>query len=251
MNKDILNHPLIAERYFFPRAAHLQEPRRVDAVDAELGCFYHEVSSEAKTLVHFHGNGEIIHDYLCDFVERIGGMGLNCFLAEYRGYGSSTGRPELGKMLDDVEAIIRGIGQPPENLVLFGRSVGSIFAIHAVQLFPGIAGMIIESGIADPLERLLLRVHPEELSVSFAELESAVKARLNHQEKLSQYKGPVLIMHTRFDGLVDVDNAARLYEWASGPKKLRIFEDGDHNSIMFMNSRDYFLEVEEFLRSRF
>jgi hypothetical protein len=175
------------------------------------------------------------------------GMGFNCFLAEFRGYGMSTGMPALGKMLCDVEKIIRAIDQPPENLVLFGRSVGSIHAIHGISLFPRVAGLIIESGIADPLERLLLRVDPSELGVTLPEMEAAVAAELNHQEKLASYKGPSLIMHTRHDGLVDVSHGQRIYDWVGGPKTLKIFPQGNHNNIMFVNAREYFTLLQSFV----
>ena len=92
-------------------------------------------------------------------------MGWDLLLAEYRGYGGSTGEPLLGRMLDDVEAVLRAAG-PPERLVVFGRSVGSLFALEAVARCPGVAGLVLESAIADPLERLLLRVTPRELGVT-------------------------------------------------------------------------------------
>lgn len=249
MSGHILDHPLISERYFFPRRARIRSPFRVDCGDAELNCFFHQRSFEAKTLLHFHGNGEIVNDYFDDFVDRVDGMGFNCFLAEYRGYGMSTGSPQLQKMLEDVERILVALGQPPEKIVLFGRSVGSIFAIHGVSRFPSVSGLILESGIADPLERLLLRIHPEELGATMADLENAALQWLDHRMKLSQYRGPVLIMHSRFDGLVEADNAARLHNWAGGSKKLKIFDIGDHNSIMALNDREYFQLVENFLKS--
>src|SRR5210317_712184 len=148
--KEILNHPIISERYFFPRKATPPEPFWVECEEARLACSYHEIDATAHTIVHFHGNGEIVADYLDGFPELIGRMRCNCFLAEFRGYGGSTGTPQLGQMLDDVKQTIESIGQPVRKLVIFGRSVGSRFAIKAAELFPDIAGLILESAIADP-----------------------------------------------------------------------------------------------------
>ncbi|PLX83748.1 MAG: alpha/beta hydrolase [Desulfuromonas sp.] len=247
MSESILNHPVISERYFFPRPSQLADPFWVDCGDARLACSYHEIDPQARTVVHFHGNGEIVEDYLGDFVSLVHGMGCNLLLAELRGYGASTGRPELGRMLDDVGPTLRSLGQPPERLILFGRSVGSIFALHGVSLFPQAAGLILESGVADVLERLLLRLDPAELGVSPAELEAAVAARLDHRAKLTGYRGPSLVMHTLHDGLVDVSHGRRLHEWAAGPKTLKIFPRGNHNDIMFVNAREYFDEVAAFV----
>lgn len=181
MTNSILDHPLISQRYFFPSRVSLPDPFWIDCEGAKLACYYHRPFPNAKTLVHFHGNGEVVGDYLNDFILTIEQLGYNCLLAEYRGYGISTGSPALATMLNDVEQIIIATGQPPEQLILFGRSVGSIYAIHAASCFPSIAGLIIESGIADPLERLLLRITPQELGVDQAHLRMAVEQKLNHQ----------------------------------------------------------------------
>ena len=249
MTKDLLNHHLITERYFFPRLGDLDDPYWVDCGDARLACCYHEVDPAAKTLIHFHGNGEIVDDYLGDFVALIAHMGCNCLLAELRGYGLSSGRAELGRMLDDVVPLVESLAQPEQQLIFFGRSVGSIFAIEAAARFPGAAGLILESGVADVRERLLLRVTPTELGVTPAEFDVVVYRYLNHQQKLASYQGPVLVLHTRHDGLVDVSHGQRLYQWAAGKKRMQIFPRGNHNDIMYVNSREYFSLVSEFVRS--
>lgn len=244
---DLLDHPLIGGRYFFPRQGAFPEPFWVTCEDARLACSYHEISSAAKTLVHFHGNGEIVDDWRGDFVEQVLAMGCNCFLAELRGYGQSSGIPQLGKMLKDVPLTVEALKRAPEDLIFFGRSVGSIFALEAAARFPQAAGLVIESGVADVLERLLLRVDPFELGVGRRELEREVAGRLDHRAKIAGFGGPVLIMHTQHDGLVDVSHGRRLYDWATEPKQLKIFRHGDHNSILFENAGSYFSELRRFI----
>ena len=103
----ILDHPLVSSRYFFPRYEALPQPYWVDAADgSRLACSYHVVNPAAKTVIYFHGNGEVVADYLPSFPDWLGQVGYNVFLAEYRGYGMSTGQPALAGMLDDVSAII-------------------------------------------------------------------------------------------------------------------------------------------------
>lgn len=248
MTDDLLDHPLISQRYFFPRPSALADAFWVNAGDARLACHFHQVDPAARTLVYFHGNGEIVDDYLGDFVELIGRMGCNTFLVGYRGYGRSEGRPQLGRMLDDVLAVVRAAGEP-RRLIFFGRSVGSIFAIEAAARFPQAAGLVLESGIADVLERLLLRVDPQELGTTPEALAGAVAERLDHREKLARFPGPVLVMHARRDSLVDVSHGERLHRWAAGEKQLQIFPRGDHNSIMAVNAREYFDRLTRFVGS--
>jgi len=247
MTHDLLNEPVIAQRYFFPRPNAAPNPFMVDCGDAALACCYARPWPNALTVIHFHGNGETAADYLGPYLDAVTALGVNCLLAEYRGYGGSTGEPALGKMLDDVARIVEATGQPPERIAMFGRSVGSIFAIHGASLYPELAGLIVESGVADVLERLLMRVHPDELPGGAPALRAAVSARLDHRAKLSGYRGPFLAMHARGDSLVDVSHAERAHAWAAGPKSLRIFERGDHNTIISANQPAYFETIGEFL----
>jgi hypothetical protein len=123
MTQSILDHPLVNERYFFPRREEFKDPFWVDCGDVQLSCFYQQKYPDAKTIVFFHGNGEIVPDYLELFVPIFDQMGYNLFLAEYRGYSMSTGVPAMAAMLGDVEYIIKATGQPPEKLVLSDRSM--------------------------------------------------------------------------------------------------------------------------------
>ena len=239
----LLDHPLISSRYFFPRPCRFGAPFYVDCGDARLGCYFSHSHPGQPVIVHFHGNGETVSDYLPEFADAINALECNLLLAEYRGYGMSTSVPLLGRMLDDVESVVKAVDIPLRQLIFFGRSLGSLFAIHAISRFPDAGGLIIESGIADPLERFLLRIHPAELGVSLTEMEEEIGLRMNHRRALAAYSGPVLIMHSRCDGLIDVSHAERLAAWASGPVTLTIFERGDHNMIYEVNRREYLAEV--------
>jgi pimeloyl-ACP methyl ester carboxylesterase len=243
-----LDHPTLNRRYFFPRPAAFRDPTWIDAGDAQLACAFHQVDGADLTVVHFHGNGEVVRDWLEEGLpDRFAALGASLLLAEYRGYGLSTGEPALGRMLDDVEAVIRAADQPPERVVLFGRSVGSLFAIHGAARFPEVAGLVLESAIADPLERLLLRVDPAELDLSPEAFAAEVAARLDHRAMMAAYRGPVLVLHALFDDLVPVTHGERLAAWAGGEATTCLFRRGHHNTILSENEGAYFDAVAAFL----
>jgi hypothetical protein len=249
--KAILDHPVISERYFFPRRDRLKDPFLVPVPGGALACHYERNHPDAPTLIHFHGNGEVVSDWTGDaFVSILDGMGYNVLLAEYRGYGMSAGSPSFGAILEDTPRILEAAGTEPSRTVLFGRSVGSIPAIRGVSLCPGIGGLVLESGIADLMERLLVRLTPSELGVGEADLEKSVLSVMDHRASMRAYTGPVLVMHTLHDHLVDISHGQRLYDWAGGSrKKLVVFDRGDHNSILFANARQYFTELGSFLQT--
>ncbi len=243
-----LDHPLLAARYFYPWPNRFADPFFVEGDGFRLGCRYRRIDADAPTIVHFHGNGETVADYVGVFEERIAALGANLLLAEYRGYGMSSGEPALAAMLADVALIVTASGADPERIVFFGRSLGSLYAVHGAGLFPRAAGLILESGIADPLDRILVRVEPWQLGTDSAGLREVVDRELNQREKLASFAGRTLVMHTRNDDIVPVSHAERLYAWANEPKELLVFERGDHNTILPANVEAYFGAVGAFIR---
>ena len=242
---DLLNHPLICERYFFPRGAPPIDSHSINVPGATLACWSDRRDVRLPLLVHFHGNGELVHDWirpLGAFTERVG---FRLFLAEYRGYGASTGRPELGRLLDDVGAIAEAVGTSPERIVVMGRSVGSIFAIEWARRFPSTAGLIIESGIHDVYERLALRLAPHEVDLDA--LRQRVEARCNHGAVLGDFQSPSLFLHALNDHLVGVEHARRNHAASGERSELVVFPQGDHNSILYENQQAYWGAVSRYL----
>jgi pimeloyl-ACP methyl ester carboxylesterase len=252
MTRSLLDHPILASRYFFPRRAPLDGAFFVDTKDgsARLACYRAAPHPGALTVIHFHGNAEIVSDYVPGVADMVNSFGVNVFFAEYRGFGASTGTPSLGAMLDDAESVFQAVGAPPDRIVAFGRSLGSLFAVDVAAHHPDIAGLVIESGIADPLEGAIARVSAEDLGTSPDVLAAEVAARFDQRAKIALYHGPVLVLHTAQDRLIPSSHAERLAAWAgSAPadKKLVIFEHGDHGTIYPANRDEYVAHLAAFL----
>jgi fermentation-respiration switch protein FrsA (DUF1100 family) len=244
----ILDHPLVSSRYFFPRREFLPDPYWVEVADGiKLACHYRAASPDAKTVIYFHGNGEVVADYLPSFPEWITRAGCNVLLAEYRGYGMSSGTPALAGMLEDVVPIIQSLKISDDKVILFGRSIGSLYALHGVSQRPQLGGLIIESGVADLTERFFQRVAPEELGVSESAVIDALRKYFNYARKLGSFHGQTLILHARHDELIPARHAETLYAAAPGPKQLKIFDRGGHNDIFYRNQAEYMKLVEDFL----
>ena len=223
----LLNSDKVSKKYFYPRYANFENPHYVESGANKLACYYHKIENPKKTIVYFHGNGEVVSDYIDLFVPKVEALGCSILFAEYRGYGLSTGdSPILVGMLDDVEKIIESINVPHKEIVLFGRSVGSIYALHGASLFPNIAGLVIESGIADVVARVLRLIERPQNLVKEQMLEEG-KIYFDHEKKIQSFQGKTLIMHTMYDSLVHASNAIKLYEWANEPKELKLFLKGN------------------------
>ena len=245
----ILDHPIISSRYFYPQSVAFAEPYWVEAADgSRLACSYRAVQpDDAKTVVYFHSNGEVVTNYLPGFANWFNGMGYNLLLAEYRGYGMSAGTPALAGMLDDVEPFLDSLQIPDEKTILFGRSIGSLYAVHGVARRPQLGGLIIESGVADLSQRFFQRVLPEELGVSETDLLEELHKHFDAKKKLSGFQGKTLVLHARHDEIIDAQHAEMLYAAVQEPKQLKIFEQGGHNDIFYRNQVEYVQLVEDFL----
>lgn len=244
-----LDHPLICQRYFFPRATRPPQPFEVQGADGVvLQCARHEHDPAAHWVVFFHGNGEVVADYSPEWARLLATtLGVNVFFAEYRGYGGSTGTPALTAMLEDVPHLIEAVGAPVDQQVFFGRSIGALYAVEAAHRFPDAAGLILESGVADLLERVLLRVSPEDIGTTHPALQQEVRARFDHHLKLRAFTAPALILHAAQDDLVDPSHAERHHTWLGGQeRRLVMLPHGDHNSIFFANAPAYLAALRAF-----
>ena len=247
MPSSILDHLTLSQRYFFPRRDAPPSIFWIDCKEARLACTYVAPHRDALTLVHFHGNGEVVADSIPNLAADLTVLGFNVLFAEYRGYGASTGEPGMACILEDVPQIVNALSIPPNRLVAFGRSVGSLYAVELAHRFSETAGLIIESGIADPLERILLRIRPEELNVTAKQFADEVRSRLDPQPKLNAYSGPVLVLHAENDSMVDSSHAVRNAGYAKRAI-LRLLPDGDHNSIFDENREEYLATLAAFLK---
>jgi pimeloyl-ACP methyl ester carboxylesterase len=247
---NLLDHPVLSSRLFYPRRADLADPFWVATPDgSRLACHRDDVGEGAPTVVFFHGNGEVVADYIPELPALLRRLGCNTVLAEYRGYGRSTGTPGLQTMLDDVAAVLDAAAVPDSRLVIFGRSIGSLAAIRGIRLRPHAVALVIESGIFDAWERVNLRVTAGELGVGADALAEVIARELDPVPTLTKFCGRTLIMHTRHDDLVDLNHAETLFETVPDPKKLLVFERGDHNSIFEANRAAYAGALDELLRS--
>ena len=239
----ILDHPALSQRYFFPRPDAQPDPTWVEAEGARLRCAHFAPHPAAPTVLHFHGNGEVVRDWCPVLPDAFAAWGLNTFLAEYRGYGGSTGAPSLTPLLGDALTAADAAGDP-RRLLVYGRSVGSLYALHVAAHRP-VGALIIESGIADVHERIRLRLRPEQLGTDAAGLRAAVDAHFDHRAKLAAFTGPVLVLHARGDDLVGPHHGQQLAEWAGDRAALHLYARGDHNSIHAHNGPDIVRRVAD------
>lgn len=249
MANSLLEESTISKRFLFPRIKHFDSPYWLQTDQYKLSCYRLMNHPGAKTLVVFHASSEIVTDYLDLFVPEIDDMGYNILIAEYRGYSLSEGYATLINILEDMSIVINGSKVAHENIVVYGRSIGSIYAVNAITKFKKIKGLIIDNGISDFYERLNKRVSPEDVDTTENKLRSEILKYFNIEKMIKAYKGNILIFHSNEDRIINANNAKQIYSWAKEPKLLKLFNEGEHNSLYETNRVEYFRTIKMFMES--
>ena len=230
-----LDRPELLRILFYPRKDFTPPPPnstdyliRVEG-NISIACRFYIHNQESPSILYFHGNGEVVsdHDCLAPLYNR---LGINLFVADYRGYGSSGGTPNFTNLFADAHSIFKGFGKilreghySNETFVM-GRSLGSILAVElAFHYERQIKGLIVESGFGS-MGRMMTRLgfSMESLGINAAEFPNLAKIR--------GITLPTLIIHAEFDTIAPLAGAKELFEHAAAERKRMVIIPGaDHN----------------------
>ncbi len=244
-----------AHRGFFPTLRRSPLPAgatdlRVPAAPGvEIGCRFHPGRPDGGNLLFFHGNGETVYDY-DDIARLFTDLGLNLFLADYRGYGSSTGAPSFPSMLADAHTILaafesllteRGLAGPR---FVMGRSMGGHSAVELAAHHPDtLSGLILESS-APNISRLL-----EYLEEIGDQAGAATLSRL-HNAKVQAITLPILAIHGERDELIPIGRAVEFFDLLTTPNKhLERIPRAGHNDILWVGTDQYLQAVRAFTQA--
>jgi alpha-beta hydrolase superfamily lysophospholipase len=249
----VLDKPEILAFIFYPRKDFADSPGAdniktllipVDQ-DVSISCCFYPGDSKYSNILFFHGNGEIASDYE-DVSFIYNQLGLNLFVADYRGYGMSGGAPTLTSMIKDVHPIFEGFRQVLKeggfsgDSFVMGRSLGSACAIEVAYHYQSqLRGLIIESGFANVFKLLeYLGFSPQVLGLAGAP---------TNIELMRKISIPTLILHGEYDQIVPVEEGKTLYEnSAAADKRLVIIPGVDHNTIFFGGMEPYLQALKDF-----
>lgn len=195
-------------------------------------------------LLWFPGNGGNI-SYRLDWIKRMSTIPLNIFIIDYRGYGRSEGRPTEEGIYKDGEAaysyLAKNVSVPPENIVIFGESLGGAVAIHlAAQV--KCAGLILQSTFTNAKD-MAKRIMP------IIPLWLIIKTEFNNVGKIQKVKVPKLFIHSPSDGIVPYELGRKLFESAPAPKKFYEVPKAGHNETYLVGGQEYLDVIKDFVFS--
>jgi alpha-beta hydrolase superfamily lysophospholipase len=247
------DRPEVSQFIFYPRRDHApQDDITLHPVEVGEGvtvvCRFYPAPEGITTILYFHGNGETAGDY--DFVSSLYTvLGINLFVADYRGYGLSNGEPTISHILHDAHPIFERLrevleeGGYPEAVFVMGRSLGSAPAIEVAFQSPhALQGLIVESGFSGAFRLLSYIGLPLNITQQYEE-------DFPNGYKMRSIRIPTLLIHAAEDHLIPLHEAEELLRLsAAQEKRLVVIPRADHNTLMMVGRKRYFQEIEEFIK---
>ena len=182
------------------------------------------------TIYYLHGNAQNVSAHILN-AAWLPEQGYNVFTIDYRGYGQSTGAPDIEGALHDVETGLRWLAQRRADsehpLYILGQSLGGALGIALASEWvqrdeqPELNGIILDgtfSGfryIAREKLDLFWLTWPFQYPLSWT-----IPDDYEGTDRIAGVSPvPVMIIHSVRDGIIPFEHGVRLYEAAEQPKE--------------------------------
>lgn len=201
----------------------------------------------ALVLLYLHGNGINIGANVAH-ADRFHQLGFSVLLFDYRGYGRSEGSfPSEATVYQDAavawDYLVKERQIQPNQIFIYGHSLGGAVAIDLALKHPDAAGLIVESsftsiqGIVD--YQRVYGIFPVNL---------ILHQRFDSINKVRSLQMPVLFIHGTADWQVPATMSQQLYDAAPEPKQLLLVPQAGHNNTAEMAGSRYFQAVQKFVQ---
>uniref|UniRef100_A0A8C7VQ99 Serine aminopeptidase S33 domain-containing protein n=1 Tax=Oncorhynchus mykiss TaxID=8022 RepID=A0A8C7VQ99_ONCMY len=145
----MLPDPEATALHLTERAEFQYTQRELDMTDVFLtrssrgnrvGCMYIRCAPNARFTVLFsHGNAVDLGQMSSFYIGLGTRINCNIFSYDYSGYGVSTGKPSEKNLYADIDAAWHALrsryGISPENIILYGQSIGTVPTVDLASRF--------------------------------------------------------------------------------------------------------------------
>ena len=202
----------------------------------------------APVLLYFHGNGSNNGDVV-DVAAIFHDLGLSVLLIDYRGYGKSSPTfPNEKKVCQDAVAAWKYLTSDrqikPQNIFVYGHSLGGAIAIDLAVKHPEMAGLITEGTFTS-----IRDMASQDKFLQLFPLDLILTQHFDSITKIQSLQVPLLILHGEEDEVIPVSMGEQLFAIAPEPKQLVIIPQGKHNNLHRVRTKQYFWSLKHFIQS--
>ncbi|MGK7940952.1 MAG: alpha/beta hydrolase [Crocosphaera sp.] len=199
-----------------------------------------------KVLLYLHGNGGNISHNLGP-IKTFCEQGFSVFIIDYRGYGRSEKQfPTESEVYRDAQRawdyLVEQRHIKPQNIFIYGHSLGGAIAIDLGVRQPNVAGVIVENTFTSMKEMV-------DYLGSFYQLfptDFILHQRFDSLSKLRLLQVPLLLIHGIEDRTVPSYMSERLFQAATIPKRILLVPDASHNNVGAIAPEQYIRTLQEF-----
>lgn len=179
-----------------------------------LQSWYFAPQGNIPTILYLHGNAGHLGDRTLKLTS-YNASGFGVFALSYRGYGASEGSPDEQGIYTDartaLDYLTKEKGLMPEQIVLYGESLGSGVAIQMATEHD-VAAVVLEAPYTS-IERRASELYP------WLPVPWLIKDKFYSIRKIDSINAPLLIFHNDGDQVVPQRHGRALFEKAKEPKK--------------------------------
>uniref|UniRef100_A0A1A8SHV1 palmitoyl-protein hydrolase n=1 Tax=Nothobranchius rachovii TaxID=451742 RepID=A0A1A8SHV1_9TELE len=215
------------------RAEFQYSQRELDVTDVFLtrssrgnrvGCMYIRCAPNARFTVLFsHGNAVDLGQMSSFYIGLGTRINCNIFSYDYSGYGASTGKPSEKNLYADIDAAWHALrsryGISPENIILYGQSIGTVPTVDLASRFE-CAAVVLHSPLTSGMRVAFPDTKKTYCFDAFPNI-----------EKVSKIPSPVLIIHGTEDEVIDFSHGLALFERCPKAVEPLWVEGAGHNDI--------------------
>jgi fermentation-respiration switch protein FrsA (DUF1100 family) len=150
-------------------------------------------------------------------------LGLSVFIFDYPGYGRSAGRPSEAGCYAAADAAYGWLTRrvAPQDVLIFGRSLGSAVAVDLAVRRPHRALVLVSPFTSIPA--VVQRLYP------VLPARRLMRNRFDSAAKIGRCPRPLLVVHGTRDRLVPFAEGERLFAAANEPKRFRPVPGARHD----------------------
>lgn len=190
-----------------------------------------------------HGNAGNLSNRV-PLIQLLNSLALDVCIIDYRGYGKSDGEPtEEGTYADARAAweyLLFERGLAPEQIVLFGRSLGAAVAAQlAASVNPAPAGVILE-GCFTSVPDMGAEIYP------WLPVRLLARYDYNTRAAVREFNAPLLVLHSSDDQVTPLSQGRAVFDAANEPKRF-VELLGGHDDAYIVSETEYTNALREFL----
>eukprot|EP00658_Telonema_sp_P-2_P003833 TRINITY_DN11433_c0_g1_i2.p1 TRINITY_DN11433_c0_g1~~TRINITY_DN11433_c0_g1_i2.p1 ORF type:complete len:602 (+),score=132.50 TRINITY_DN11433_c0_g1_i2:142-1947(+) len=202
----------------------------------EVPCVLFPCDCARKVLVYAHGNCEDMWNSHQLFMLLRTSLNVHVLSFEYPGYGICPGKPTEASTTSNLEVVCDfltdQLGFTQEDIILFGRSIGTGICIHYAATHQGLGALVLLSAFSS-IHDVIDSFTAEHSGGWGSGVKFFIQDRFVSRDEIRNVRCQTLLMHGTEDDLIPMEQAQVLYELCGAQRKdLCLLAGMDHDNCL-------------------